>query len=224
MKANEVKRVLVSHDVSELFHANSVITALTFINHGGLISRGTVEDCGLHQTLQESDEIDKVYGIYNDIFFDSVDIHKRAKKLNDYGAITFVYSIDVLDELEDYEICVTRDNPIRWKESMTNNERYFTDYNDLDSNFVKGNFVQHITVKDIRKALSFNHLKEIIIDYPGESREKYFIPAYDALEIAIKNNKINVPISKRECSSECQCQNQYSNNKEGFTYYRFKTK
>lgn len=58
---------------------------------------------------------------YHDIFFDSVDIHKRARKINDYGSVTFVYSVDVLDELENYDICVTRDNPIHWEKDMTYN-------------------------------------------------------------------------------------------------------
>ena len=160
---------------------------------------------------------------YHDIFFDSVDIHKRARKINDYGSVTFVYSVDVLDELENYDICVTRDNPIRWEKDMTYNERYFTYYEELNSNFVKGNFMQHITVRNIREALSFKYLTKIIVDYPGESLEKYFNPAYCAFENDLKDNGINVPIVIRKCPSECNCQEQYNNYKEGFVYYRFKT-
>lgn len=223
MNANEVKEILINHKVSGLFHANTVTTSLTFINNGGLISRGTAEELHLPQTPQFSDKIDKSYDIYHDIFFDSVDIHERAKKINDYGPITFVYSLDVLDELENYDICVTRDNPIRWEEDMTYNERYFTDYEELNSHFAKGNFVQHITVRNIREALPFKYLTKIIIDYPGESLEKYFNPAYRALEKALQDNGINAPIVIRECPSECNCQEKYSNYKEGYVYHRFKT-
>lgn len=108
MKVAEVKKVLIHKGVTELFHVNSVITSLTFINNGGLLSRETVEEYNLPQTDQKSDGIDKKFNIYNDIFFDSVDIHERAKDVNNYGVITFVYSVDVLDEVADYDICILR--------------------------------------------------------------------------------------------------------------------
>lgn len=79
MKVAEVKKVLIHKGVTELFHVNSVITSLTFIDNGGLLSRETVEEYNLPQTDQQSDDIDKKFNIYNDIFFDSVDIHERAK-------------------------------------------------------------------------------------------------------------------------------------------------
>lgn len=88
MKVAEVKKVLIHKGVTELFHVNSVITSLTFINNGGLLSRETVEKYNLPQTDQQSDDIDKKFNIYNDIFFDSVDIYERAKDVNNYGVIT----------------------------------------------------------------------------------------------------------------------------------------
>lgn len=224
MNANEVKEVLINHNILHLFHANTVKTSLTFINNGGLLSRKTVEDLSLPQTPQLSDEIDKSYGIYHDIFFDSVDIHERAKQINDYGPITFVYSVNVLDKLKKYDICVTRDNPIRWKENMTDNERYFTDYKDLNSNFVKGNFAQHITIRNISEPLSFEYLEKILIDYPGEKLKKYFTLAYNVLEKSLLNNGISAPLITRKCSDECQCEEQYYNHNEGFTYYKYTIK
>lgn len=44
MKVAEVKKILIHKGVTELFHVNSVITSLTFINNGGLLSRETVEN------------------------------------------------------------------------------------------------------------------------------------------------------------------------------------
>lgn len=221
MKASEVKKVLVNHNVRELFHSNTVITSLIFINNGGLISRGTAEDCNLSQTSQISDEKDKLLGIYYDIFFDSVDIHKRAKEVNKYGPILFVYSVDLLDELEKYDICVTKDNPIRWETGMVNNERYYTDYEELDADFVKGDFAQHITIRNFKEVFSFDYLTEIIIDYPGSKYQKYFDKAYNTLLQALNNNNIEVPVVIRECSNECKCKEKYSN--VGYTYYRFLT-
>ena len=52
MKVAKVKKVLIHKGVTELFHVNSVITSLTFINNGGLLSRETVEEYNLPQTDQ----------------------------------------------------------------------------------------------------------------------------------------------------------------------------
>ena len=40
--------------------------------------------------------------------------------MNNYGVITFVYSVDVLDEVADYDICITQENPANWDEDMRN--------------------------------------------------------------------------------------------------------
>lgn len=221
MNAKDVKKALIQKGVTELFHVNSVITSLTFIDNGGLLSRKTVEDHNLTQTAQNSDDIDKKFKIYNDIFFDSVDIHKRARDVNNYGAITFVYSIDVLDELENYNICITKANPSNWDKDITYEERYFSDFDSLLLYFHKGDFGMHITVRNISEALSFQQLKKIIIDYPGKCMEKYFSPAYDAIRDSLEKNDVYVPIEIRVCPPECKCHKKYGE-KEGFTYHRFK--
>lgn len=221
MKVAEVKKVLIHKGVIELFHVNSVITSLTFINNGGLLSRETVEEYNLPQTDQKSDDIDKKFNIYNDIFFDSVDIHERAKDVNNYGVITFVYSVDVLDEVADYDICITQENPANWDEDIPYEERYFPDVDSLYYGFHKGDFGNHITVRNISKPISFQYLKKIIIDNPGEDGQKYFSPAYEAIKDSIENNNINVPIEIRECPPKCKCHQKYETN-IGFTYHRFK--
>lgn len=64
----EIKQILISKQINYLYHSNTVETSITFLRHGGLLSRGAVEKNGLNQTPQRSDEIDKQLGIYNDIF------------------------------------------------------------------------------------------------------------------------------------------------------------
>ena len=79
MQAAEVYAVLRQIGVTQLHHANTVTTSCTFLEQGGLASRGFVEDRHLSQTAQPaSDEIDKRYGIWHDVFLDHVDIHYRA--------------------------------------------------------------------------------------------------------------------------------------------------
>lgn len=72
---NEIKSYLLKKNITELFHANTVTTSLSFISEGGLLSRGEVEKRGLKQTSQLSDDDDKLYNIWNDVFFDSCDVY-----------------------------------------------------------------------------------------------------------------------------------------------------
>lgn len=93
-----------------LYHANSVITSLSFISSKKLFSREHGEKIGLPQTYQRSDDIDKEKGIFNDIFFDNCDIGKNF--LCSYGPITFVFKAGEILSLGN-EVMITKDNPIR---------------------------------------------------------------------------------------------------------------
>lgn len=65
---DEVMTVLNDHNVTHLYHANTVRTACSYLVHKGLFSRQKMEARGYSQTAQSSDRIDVKYGIYNDIF------------------------------------------------------------------------------------------------------------------------------------------------------------
>lgn len=223
MNSIEVKECLLNNNVLHLFHANTVLTSLTYLRYGGLLSRETVENIKLPQTPQETDESDKNLEIFNDIFFDSVDIHKRISTLNDYGPVLFVYSVDVLDSLNNYEICVTRDNPIRWDTQILEKDRYFLSKQELENGFIVGDFRQHITIRNISEKLSFDYLEQIIIDNPGTLRQKYLKTALNKIEDALSREHIDIPVVVRNCSDKCRCIEKYTNYKEGYTYHRFKT-
>lgn len=225
MKASVIKEILAYKGVEYLYHVNTVVTSLTYINNGGLLSRGSVEDAGLLQTPQESDYLDREFDVFYDIFFDSVDIHERAKQTNHYGVIAFEFSIDVLDELDDCDILVTKDNPIRWKSAEDYENNYFTNERDLCDYFFKGNFAQHITIRKPYRPIRFDYLKNIIIETPYEMENKTFNVALESIENALMNNGYNPDLLVfRKCSSDCRCKAEYKNNHPGFTYYRFTTK
>lgn len=140
MNNTEIKNILLAENVNYLYHANTVRTSITFLENGGLISRSTVEDLGLVQTSQTSDETDRLFNVDYDIFFDSVDIHERIKKINNYGPVTFVYSINVINILPEGIIKITKKNPMYWNNGMTEEEKYFTTYDEMFANYKKGNF------------------------------------------------------------------------------------
>ena len=128
----EVLDLLKEKNIDFLFHANTVATACTFIEQGGLLSRGAVEDSGLLQTPQMSDELDKKYNVWNDIFFDSIDLHKKFKRQNYYGPVLFKFDVNILASPNMPELWITRDNPTRWNYKQTDSDRYFQSLEELE--------------------------------------------------------------------------------------------
>lgn len=222
---SQIKQILIDNEVEYLFHANTVATSVTFLTQGGLLSRGAVEEKGLFQTPQKSDVLDKRLGVFFDIFFDSDDIHARAKDLNGYGPITFVYSIDLLDTLTDKVVKVTQDNPIRWNKATPETERYFTELIPMRSKYEKGAFQQHLTICNIHQPLPFKpYLVKLLIENPNISNTTYFDNAVTKIKGLLEDNCLDVPLEIRQCPDNCKCQIKYKNYKEGFTYHRFKIK
>lgn len=72
---DELYNFFISKDIHVLYHANTTQTSLTYFKHKGLLSRGAVENMGLNQTKQSSDEVDKILNVWNDVFLDSTDLH-----------------------------------------------------------------------------------------------------------------------------------------------------
>jgi len=129
MQGYEIRAVLKDIGVTHLHHANSVITSCTFLEKGGLLSRGFVERKNLVQTPQSSDEIDKKHNIWEYIFLDHIDIHERAgrkKGPNQYGPALFRFNLDILLGLPPgTEVCVTKMNPIHWQAGQFHSDRWF---------------------------------------------------------------------------------------------------
>lgn len=205
----DIKKVLIDKGVTQLYHANTVSTACTFIENNGLISRGAVRDLGLYQTEQKSDKIDQVFDVYYDIFFDSVDIHQRTQRINFYGPVLFVYSIDLLDTLESENIRITRSNPQYWNMDMSDEDKYFSNIDQLRCFYSYGNFGQHLTIRHQITPLSFEFLDKIILDNPKFEDNVLFDRAYKYLEYLLKKNDYDIPFEVRECSSLCKCHTIY---------------
>ena len=210
LTSEDIKNVLIQHQVEGLFHANTVLTSISFLKNQGLCSRQYISQLpDSYQTGQYSDADDQRFGIYNDIFFDSVDIHHRAHRCNQYGPVTFIYSLNLLSSpaLKN-KVRVTKDNPIRWKTEMNLRDRYFINLVDLQNGFCKGNFSQHITLHDVQK-ISFQYLRFIQIDSLPEKYHDIFNNAYQALKNAVNQAGLPLNVIVRACDSRCQRQKQY---------------
>lgn len=199
MNKSIIKDVLKEKGIDHLYHANTVLTSCTFLEQGGLFPRGIVEDYGWKQTPQRSDNDDKQFGIYYDLFFDSVDIAARnsIKGYNDYGPVLFEFSIDVIDELDEGSIFVTIDNSIRWYNNMPEKERYFITEDELRRGYCKGVFKQHFTIRNRREGISLSYLERIVLDNPGKKYDSLFIKAKERLEVLIQLSRLAIPLEIR---------------------------
>lgn len=215
--SSHVFDALSDKGVTELHHANSVATACQFIRAGSLLSRGSVERLRVAQTPQASDEADRRYSIWFDVFLDSVDIHKRASRANAYGPVLFVFDIDIINANGTGRIWVTKQNPTKWS-GKADSQRWFKDKNDLEENFVKGRFDQMLVLRHCGGALPFGkHLKKIILDDPQLKTEldvDIYSMSVGALRLAMQDAKIDVPIQRRKCVDECACEQYWGDDDE----------
>lgn len=215
--SKHVFEILDQKGVHELHHANSVGTACHFIRSRSLISRGTVERCGLIQTPQASDDIDKRKGIWFDVFMDSVDIHDRAKKANVYGPVLFVLNKRIIKNSYTGRLWVTKLNPLKWS-GKSEKERWFQDKEDINENFIKGRFDQIIVARHCGGELPFKrYLSKIILDDPEmETYDgvNFYSMAVGALRLAMQDAGIDVPIKRRKCNKGCSCKNYWRQDDE----------
>ncbi len=218
MNFADVYQVLVRINATHLYHANSVATSSTFLERGGLLSRGYVEDHKLVQTPQYSDDRDKKYGIWHRIFVDHVDIHfrgGRTKGPNHYGPVLFVLPIDVLLELpKGNEALVSKKNPVNWKENEAVEERWFKNVEELAANMSFGDFDKMLVIKTASGSLDFPDRKvQIYLDNPVRkisSGKDAYAHAEKRLRHAAAAGKVKVSIGPHECQSDCSCIEKYA--------------
>lgn len=212
LRSSAVAKILKENRVTRLYHANSVLTACEFLRAGALLSRGFVEDNGLLQTPQESDETDKEFNVWHDVFVDSVDIHDRINGKNHYGPVLFVFDVALTTTATNLR--VTQSNPIHWY-GAGKSDRWFRSIAELKAGFIKGEFGQMIVFRNLAGRVRFRqYLKEIVLDDPkyiGPGKRDLYSLAYGALVAAKTFGRVTVPIRRRVCTTRCACVSQYQN-------------
>ena len=197
MTNTQIKQLLLSRGVHHLYHTNTVATSLSFLQNGGLLSRGLCNDMHLPQTEQYTDKLDQDYDIFYDIFFDSIEI-QRITGISYYGPVLFEYNIDVLDIVNEGDIRVSKMNPQKWRKTSSENERYFNDYETLAFCYDPYDFGQHIMLKNQTKSLPFDFLEKIVLSNPQQDENSLFESAKTAIEDVIDDEWIDVPLLIRD--------------------------
>ena len=215
LKAKDLYEVLMANKIESLNHANSVITSCQFLRYGSLISRGVIERKQWRQTSQMSDDLDKEFSIWNDVFVDSIDIHERASRSNVYGPVLIKIDPSILIKEYTGNIWVTKSNPTKWHNRPIE-DRWFQSIEELNSDFKKGTFDQMIVFRHSGGELPIkNYVKEILLDDPKIEKDltyDVYSLAFGALRSALEEGGVeNVVIKKRTCSSFCQCTEDYNN-------------
>lgn len=215
MKLNnkELYDLLIEKGIHHLYHANTVRTSRTYIEQGGLLSRGAVETKGLHQTRQSSDEIDKIFDVWNDVFLDTVDLHTYFNRQNYYGPVLFKLTTNFLSDM-DLDVWVTKDNPINWNKETTSENKYFSSVAELKENWdAYARQRKMTTIKNNAEPILFDYVEEIIIDNPAVKNPTTDLVFFNQAITDLKeSSKVNPPFknkfSTRSCSG-CFCRSNY---------------
>ena len=215
----ELYNFLSGRKIKYFFHANTVKTSCTLIEQKGLLSRGEITRRMLSMTEQTSDDIDKIYNVWNDIFFDIVDLHGYFHRQNLYGPVCFKLSNEFLLDKDLPNICITKKNPIYWKQDMSDEEKYYLTVSEYASEFdknMKNRTIQAkmFTIHDTSKRIPFKkYLVEVILDNPAvKIKGKELFPiAKEALVSAIGKAGFDMNILKVRKCIHCYCRDNYLN-------------
>lgn len=218
MNAQDVLSVMKQKNITELYHANTVLTSLSFLTAGGLLSRGATIEHNLLQTSQTSDNLDQEYNIWYDIFLDSSDYHERTKRINFYGPVCFIFDRNVLTWPDLPNIKITTVNPVNWS-SIPESERYLLDASD----YKKGDIGQHLTLVNAHRPLPFQpYLKKIVIDNPELADNNLFNRAYQAISEKLNCMGLLDLLEVRNCSNDCQCKQKYKEYNPSALWYKYR--
>lgn len=229
MKPKEAYDVLKAKRATHLHHANTVLTSCTFLENGGLLSRGFVATHRLKQTPQTSDAIDKKYGIWDDVFLDHVDIHYRGGRSrgpNYYGPVLFVLDLDVLLELPAGSVVrVTRKNPANWSDDETDAQHWYATAADLEKDISFGDYDKMLVIRTPNGRIDFPRKGvQIKLDDPVRkmnSGADAYEHAKTRLMAAAKVGRVKAVIDKHECQTGCVCEAKYKSYQASWFNSRF---
>ncbi|GKX31397.1 hypothetical protein SH1V18_38770 [Vallitalea longa] len=205
---------LLSKGIENFFHANTLTTSCSFIQQNKLMSRGIVESLGLPQTSQESDIIDKKYGLWDCIFLDVYDLHKEGfgnyKRQNLYGPILFKLSTKCLIESVP-NVRIIKENPVNWEKCNIDTSNAYLKLDEYIENFGDNTFKKMIIFKEENFNLFLDkYLEEVIIDSTSSIKEvNYGKRAYDIILKHMESNNLQCNIKMRECNYDCYCKKNY---------------
>jgi hypothetical protein len=215
----ELYEFFVSKNLKYFFQANTVRTSCTFIEQKGLMSREFVEYKGLTQTPQSSDEIDKKFDVWNDIFLDLFDLHGYFPRQNLYGLVCFIVDNRFLIDNEFNNIVITKTNPIYWDKSMNDDDKYYStvkEYADEFEENIRRKCIQQkmVTIHNTHKKIPLEkYLVKILLDNPLVKIDDVILynEAKQKLNISLEKSGFDKNILESRKCANCYCHENYLN-------------
>jgi hypothetical protein len=206
---------LKERGIKHLHHANSVETAITYFRYALILSRQKCEADGLPQSPQWSDDLDKKFGIWNDIFLNANDFHQLFKKPNKYGPILFCFNLDRLrDHLKanGAGLSITKDQPHEWTEDNSGS-RWRVNTNDFFQHPKDHKLCRYtngwpdVVISIDSGQLPLDLVDRVIIDEHPTS-DLFHSQTRSIFENCMKSHGIEISVFKRKfCKDVCKCKN-----------------
>lgn len=223
--------VLKAKNVANFHHANTVKTSLSFIANDALLSRGYVEQYDLIQTPQYTDDKDKKLGIWDSVFLDGLDLHKKYATRNRYGPVLFHIALDILLQAEFSKVRVTKSNPESWQ-SVDGN--FYDNIEDIEKNYLTGDKLRDGRIMFLfdspEKGISISkYCQKIVVDdpriyfeYPDSGKKTIAEMVKGTIETALSEASVkDKPVEIRHpllegCNCYFQYKKMYEHSKEAF--------
>jgi hypothetical protein len=204
--SKRVYEILRDKGVSSIYHASSVMAACNMLRNRCLLSPGSADKLGLFHSAQTSALLGRNFGIWDDVFTDTVDLHELTGEPNLRGPVLFKLDIEIIRNTVNGKAWVTKSNPAGWAVNTPHARRWFTSANDLDHYFDLGNADYMTLFRHCGGRLPLlNHLEQLIVDDPRlriDGEIDCFSMAYGALKLAMSEGGTEAPIVRRTCDSD----------------------
>jgi hypothetical protein len=223
LPAKSIYSLLKEKGVEYLFHANTVCTSKTFIEQNALLSRHFVESNGLAQSPQKSDPEDKKFDVWDHVFLDALDLHKRYSRANHYGPVQFRMKLEMLNSPLIESMYVTKSNPFYWKQHTSLTDRFYSSIEVLKDDYLTGKKLDSrimFTLRSPGRSVKLNKFLDAIgVDNPklllGPKFENKTLGEFvnEVIGGALKENHLgHIPLLKRHPNgiAWCRCAADYN--------------
>jgi hypothetical protein len=203
----KIHETLIAKGVTHIYYTNSVSTACRLLRHRCLMSQVNIDRLGINPSSTRLDATAEHYTRWNDVFTETVDLHRHSGSINPAGPVVFELDIEIIRNTYTGKVWVTRSNPAEWGPQTHQERKWFSSAIELEHYFAPAS-PDHLAVfRHCGGKLPIQgYLKRILLDDPGlEIRAQgidCYSMAYGALKLAMSDGGFDVPIVRRACEAK----------------------
>ncbi len=211
----KIHETLSAKGVTHIYSANSVSTACRLLRHRCLMSQVNIDRLGIGgQSSPGVDACAEDYTRWNDVFTETVDIHRHTGSINPAGPVVFELDLEIIRNTYTGKVWVTRSNPSEWGPQTHQERKWFSSAIDLEHYFSPTSSDHLAVFRHCGGKLPIQgYLKRILLDDPElELRSQgvdCYSMAYGALKLAMTDGGFDVPIVRRTCDASSESHEGY---------------